>query len=162
MFGRFRKKFYYREVIKNCKVVGEDLKVNGKTRVTKKTVLGDNVSFNGMQIKGKGNIYIGNNFHSGKGCIIISEIHNYDKGEAIPYDSSYITGEVKIEDNVWIGDRVIILMDVNIGEGAIIQAGSVVVKDIPKHAIAGGHPAKVFKYRDIEHYEKLKKQKKFH
>lgn len=34
---------------------------------------------------------------------------------------------------------------VTIGEGAIIQAGSVVVSDIPKYAIAGGSPAKVFK-----------------
>jgi acetyltransferase-like isoleucine patch superfamily enzyme len=57
---------------------------------------------------------------------------------------------------------VIVLGGVSIGEGAIIQAGSVVVKDIPKYAIAGGHPCKVFKYRDIEHYEKLKKERKFH
>jgi len=67
-----------------------------------------------------------------------------------------------IEDNVWLGHRVIILGGVTIGEGAIIQAGSVVVKDIPKYAIAGGHPAKVFKYRDIKHYNRLKKEKKFH
>lgn len=48
------------------------------------------------------------------------------------------------------------------GEGAIIQAGAVVVKDIPPYAIAGGNPAKVFKYRDKEHYETLKAQGKFH
>jgi acetyltransferase-like isoleucine patch superfamily enzyme len=48
------------------------------------------------------------------------------------------------------------------GDIIIIQAGSVVVKDIPKYAIAGGHPAKVFKYRNIEHYEKLKKEGEFH
>ncbi len=48
-----------------------------------------------------------------------------------------------------------------IGEGAIIQAGSVVCKDIPPLAIAGGHPAIPFKYRDKEHYENLKKEKKF-
>ena len=51
---------------------------------------------------------------------------------------------------------------VTIGEGAIIQAGSVVVSNIPKYAIAVGHPAKVFKYRDIEHYKKLKEEGKFH
>lgn len=48
----------------------------------------------------------------------------------------------------------IVLGGVIIREGAIIQAaGSVVVDDIPKCAIAGGHPAKVFKYRDREHYK---------
>ena len=56
----------------------------------------------------------------------------------------------------------IVLGGVTIGEGAIIQAGSVIIKDIPKYAIAGGHPAKVFKYRDIEHYIKLKIEKRFH
>ena len=47
-------------------------------------------------------------------------------------------------------------------QGAIIQAGSVVCTDIPDCAIAGGHPAKAFKYRDKEHYYKLKDEKKFH
>ena len=55
----------------------------------------------------------------------------------------------------------IILSGVKVGEGAIIQAGSVVVSDIPPCAIAGGHPAKVFKYRDKAHYDKLKYEKKF-
>lgn len=49
-----------------------------------------------------------------------------------------------------------------IGEGAIIQAGSVVCKDVPAYAIAGGHPAVPFKYRDIEHYKKLKSEGRFH
>ena len=94
---------------------------------------------------------------------MITSYHKYDGGNAIPYDSKeYIDKDIIIENNVWLGDRVIILGGVKIGEGAIIQAGSVVVKDIPKYAIAGGHPAKVFKYRNIEHYEKLKKEGKFH
>ncbi|HHS95203.1 MAG TPA: acyltransferase, partial [Phaeodactylibacter sp.] len=48
-----------------------------------------------------------------------------------------------------------------IGEGAIIQAGSVVAKSIPKLAIAGGHPATPFKYRDQQHYQKLKDAESF-
>lgn len=51
---------------------------------------------------------------------------------------------------------------VKIGEGAIIQAGSVVTRNIPSCAVAGGHPAVVFKYRDKEHYYKLKSEGKFH
>lgn len=47
---------------------------------------------------------------------------------------------------------------VTIGKGAIIQAGSVVVKD---YAVAGGHPAKAFKFRDIEEYNKLEKEENF-
>ena len=115
-----------------------------------------------MVITGGGKITIGNNFHSGPECLMISQNHNFDSGTKIPYDDSYVYKDVTIEDQVWFGSRVIVLGGVTIGEGAIIQAGSVVVKDIPKYAIAGGHPCKVFKYRDVEHYEKLKAQGLFH
>lgn len=157
-----RRIYYNWLVTRVAKKVGCKLKVNHKSRVTASTVLGNNVNFNGMKILGRGSVVIGDNFHSGEECLMITQFHNYDKGEAIPYDNTYIIKDIEIKDNVWLGSRVIILGGVTIGEGAIIQAGSVVVGDIPYCAIAGGHPAKVFKYRDIEHYEELKKKKKFH
>lgn len=157
------KQFIYGKKIKlTSKKVGNVLKVNGKSKVTKNTILGNNVNFNGMCIKGRGSIIIGDNFHSGEECLMITDIHNYDNGNAIPYDDTYISKDIFIEDNVWIGSRVLVLGGVKIGEGSIIQAGSVVVSNIPKYAIAGGSPAKVFKYRDINHYEKLKKECRFH
>ena len=128
------------------------------SKITKNTTLGNNVNFNGMRISGLGKVLIGDNFHSGTECMIITSYHNYDQGTKIPYDDTYISKDVVIEDNVWLGSRVIVLGGVTIGEGAIIQAGSVVIKDIPAFGIAGGHPAKVFKYRDIEHYNQLKEQ----
>jgi chloramphenicol O-acetyltransferase type B len=145
-----------------CHSYGQGLKVNGLSKVTSKTVLGSNVNFNGMRISGGGNIVIGDNFHSGKECLMISQIHNYNSGKAIPYDNTYILKDIIIKDNVWIGDRVIVLGGVTLGEGCIIQAGSVVVKDIPDLAIAGGHPATVFSSRDSEHYYNLKEHGKFH
>jgi chloramphenicol O-acetyltransferase type B len=139
------------------------LHVNCKCTFNSKTIFGKNCNFNGIVIRGNGKVVFGDNFHSGHECLILTENHNYDTGNEIPYDKAdEITKEVIIEDNAWIGDRVIILPGVTLGEGAIIQAGSCVVSDIPKYAIAGGHPAKVFKYRDKEHYEKLKKAGKFH
>ena len=141
---------------------GKGLKVNHYSQVTKKTFLGDNVNFNGMRIFGEGVVVIGNNFHSGSDCQMITSFHNYDEGKKIPYDDTYISKDINIEDNVWIGQRVIILGGVNIGEGAIIQAGSVVVNDIPPLAIAGGHPAKVFKYRNKNHYYELKEKGEMH
>ena len=80
----------------------------------------------------------------------------------LPYDTSYIDKDVTIGDCVWLGNNTIILGGVTIGEGAIIQAGSVVCKDIPPLAIAGGHPATVFKYRNKDHYKKLKSENKFY
>lgn len=144
-----------------AKSVGQDLHVNGMSVVSNTTVLGKNVNFNGISIRGKGLVRIGDNFHSGKDCVIISQNHNYDNGTTIPYDDTVIPKDVIIEDNVWIGDRVIILGGAHICEGAIIQAGSVVIGEIPYCSIAGGHPAKVFKMRDIDHYERLKEQGKY-
>ena len=158
--GKRRLKYVKKIILKTSKQCKGQLSVNGYSRVTKKTILGSNVNFNGMIIEGNGNINIGDNFHSGKDCKIISQIHNYE-GCAIPYDNTYILKDIIIEDNVWLGDRVMILAGI-IGEGSIIQAGSVVTGNIPKYSIAGGHPAKVFKYRDTDHYEKLKKEEKFH
>ncbi len=158
----FKKKIYLHKVQRVAKSYGSNLKVNGESYVTPNTILGNNVNFNGMKMQGSGRIIIGDNFHSGIECMMISSSHNYDNGKAIPYDDTIISKDIIIEDNVWLGNRVIILPGVTIGEGSIIQAGSVVVDDIPKYSIAGGHPAKVFKTRDIEHYEKLKKEKKFH
>ncbi len=163
--GQYKKKNsvdFKSSVIKTVRSYGSDLKVNGKTTVTNNTVLGNNVNFNGMTITGRGRVEIGNNFHSGPDCLIISQIHNYNEGKAIPYDATYLSKPVVIKSNIWLGSRVIILGAVTVGEGAIIQAGSVVCQDIPDFAIAGGHPAQVFKYRDIDHYMALRKAGKFH
>lgn len=138
------------------------IKESSNTKLSQHTYLGKNCNFNGMKIYGKGKVIIGDNFHSGEDVVIYTTIHNYEKSKAIPYDSSYIHKDVFIEENVWIGSRVIILGGNRIGEGAIIQAGSVITEDIPKYAIVGGNPAKVFKYRDIDHYNKLKEEGKFH
>ncbi|WP_434669722.1 acyltransferase [Klebsiella sp. B345] len=141
--------------------VGDGLKINFPTKVTSKTKLGNNFNSNGLKILGSGMVTVGDNFHCGFGCVIITENHNHN-GVRIPYDSSYIVKNTLIEDNVWFGINVIVLPGVTIGEGAIIQAGSVVVCDIPALSIAGGHPAKVFSCRDKEHYYNLKQKKLFH
>lgn len=159
---KFRRYYFKIGAIRNLKVVPNAVFVNGRTVLSVNTTLGENCHFNGLTVNGLGNVYIGNNFHSGSECLLITQIHNYDCGIAIPYDDTYIRKDIFIEDNVWLGSRVIILGGVTIGEGAIIQAGSCVVSDIPKYAIAGGHPARVFSQRDISHYEKLKALQKFH
>lgn len=151
--------FIARKTVKSYK---GKIHIGGKTRLSPKTELGNNVSFNGMVINGIGRVVIGDNFHSGTDCLIITSIHNYNLGKKIPYDDTHIEKPVIIEDNVWFGDRVTILGKVTIGEGAIVQAGAVVVKDVPPFAIVGGNPAQIFKYRDIEHYNSLKKKNMFH
>ena len=160
IFRNFLKILYKYKFTRNCYSFIEPLYVNGLSSATKKTRLGKNVHFNGISIVGCGSVSIGDNFHSGINCQIITENHNYE-GRKIPYDETYICMDVFIENNVWIGNNVIILGGVTIGEGAIIQAGSTVVSDIPKCAIAGGHPARAFSKRDEIHYEELVSKKLF-
>lgn len=61
-----------------------------------------------------------------------------------------------VGNDVWIGDRVILLGGVKVGDGAIVGAGAVVTKDVPPYAVVGGVPAKVLRYRfSSEIIEKL-------
>lgn len=60
-------------------------------------------------------------------------------------------GTLKIGNDVWIGYGVIITNKCkNIGDGAVIGAGSIVTKDIPDYAIVAGNPARVIRYRFAE------------
>lgn len=152
--------FLVRKQVGRC---GANLYVGGRFRGFGKNVfLGNNVSFNdNVFINGNGFVEIGNYFHSGVNLTLISSNHRYDNAESIPYDKVRIDKPIIISDFVWIGNNVIIVPGVSIGEGAIIAAGAVVVKDVPNYAIVGGNPAKVIKYRDIESFQKLKKEGKF-
>ena len=158
---KLQTKFFGGQVLKTAKSIGKDFWCGGFSCVNKHTILKDSVCFNGMFINGGGNVTIGSYFHSGMQCMIITQNHNYDNSEWIPYGTTYNYKDVIIDDFVWLGRRVTILPGTHIGEGAIIQAGSVVHGEIPPYAIAGGNPAKVFKYRDVEHFKKLKAEKKF-
>lgn len=81
--------------------------------------------------------------------------HSYKNVSTYPFQNNILKkqldtgnkGDIKVDDDVWIGESVLILSGVHIGQGAVIAAGSVVVKDIPPYAIVGGNPAKVIKYR---------------
>ena len=123
---------------------------------TARVDIGSHAGFNGITITGVGGVKIGNYFHSGTNVKIMLGSHDYDNGDKIPYGKSFTRKQVIIDDFVWIGSDVIVSGNVHIGEGAIVAIGSVVVKDVPRCAIVGGNPAKVIKYRDIEHFEKLK------
>ncbi len=160
LYNRLRKRYVQFRAEYEVAEYVPPMKAKGDTKLSRNTSLGRNCNFNGMHVEGRGKVAIGDNFHSGKECMIITEFHNY-KGDAIPYDNTNIKKDVVIGDNVWLGNRVTILGGVTIGEGAIIQAGAVVVKDVPDYAIAGGAPAVTFSARDSEHYQRLKAEQKF-
>jgi len=80
--------------------------------------------------------------------------HDYTHLSMYPFRQRYdgvqeslSKGDIILEDDVWIGEHVVVMSGVTIGQGAVIAAGAVVTKDIAPYAIAGGVPAKVIKYR---------------
>jgi acetyltransferase-like isoleucine patch superfamily enzyme len=109
--------------------------------------LGDNTRIHGSCIHAHELISIGKN------CLIAANCQIFDcNGHNVSFpeieERINTTGSSKpviIEDNVWIGINSIILPGVIIGEGTVISANSVVVKDIPSMVVAGGNPAVVIK-----------------
>jgi len=88
--------------------------------------------------------------------IVASGEHNYRGVATYPFAAmldgdvdkdTYSKGCVSIGSDVWVGANATILSGVTIGHGAVIAAGSVVVKPVPPYAIVGGVPAKIIKYR---------------
>ncbi|NCC15601.1 MAG: Vat family streptogramin A O-acetyltransferase [Clostridia bacterium] len=72
--------------------------------------------------------------------------HGWEKATPTLADLS-LKGDTVIGNDVWIGQNVTVMPGVHIGDGAIIAANSVVVKDIPPYHIAGGNPCKTIKKR---------------
>ncbi|WP_238915958.1 CatB-related O-acetyltransferase [Clostridium sp. YIM B02555] len=122
-------------------------------------IIGKN-TYGQINIHSSGNINeylcIGSNCSiSGYSDFLLGGEHNYKCITMYPYKvrkfnylfEALTKGPLIIDDEVWIGDKALILSGVHIGKGAIVAAGSVVVHDVPPYAIVGGNPAKVIKYR---------------
>lgn len=131
-------------------VLGKDSNVCSHTKILSDSLrrchiqIGDNCVINPeCLLDGRGgNIIIKNNVDIARGTWIYTLEHD-------PQSDYYSTksGDVIIEENVWIASRVIILPGVTIGMGSVIAAGAVVTKNIPPMSIAGGVPAKVIGIR---------------
>jgi len=131
---------------------GQDVGVQTDCRILngRKVHLGARVVINfGCLLDGRRySINIGDDVSIGPEAAILTLGHDPQTA-----DFALVGGDVHIGPRAWIGYRAIILPNVAIGEGAVVAAGAVVTRDVPKFAVVAGSPAKVIGERrqDLEY-----------
>lgn len=159
-----KRRFYYPDYkIRGKLVIGKNFKCNNKltsnslgliqpcifniATQNSRIIIGNNVGISGSTIKAASLVEIGDNVFIGSGCLISdSDSHpiNYIDRNNNCHEKTK-SSPIIIGDNVFIGARSIVLKGVEIGEGAVVGAGSVVSKSIPPFTVAAGNPCKVIK-----------------
>lgn len=93
-------------------------------------------------------IIIGSHVMLGRQTHIFAANHTFDRKD-IPMNSqrTVIRKQTIIEDDCWIGLRVILLPGKTIKKGTIVGAGSVVTKNFDEYSIIGGNPARLIRIR---------------
>lgn len=102
------------------------------------------------------NVVMGADVMIAPGVVILDRQHSFasfDKPMSMQGVKKFKS--VIIEDDVWIGQNAIVMPGIRIACGAIVGAGSVVTKDVPKNAIVAGVPAKIIRYRDANELAKI-------
>lgn len=143
LFNSLRVKF-----VKGILPVGKNTKIQRSVYIGSgnNIVIGNNCQIN--ELVRLDNVTIGNNVMIARECILLGKMHETANID-IPMNEQGVK-EVKrtiIEDDVWLGLRVIVMPGVHIRKGTIIAAGAVVTKDTEEYGVYGGVPAKLLKLR---------------
>lgn len=102
-----------------------------------RSFVGNHVEFDGIR---PDLVEIGEHVGITSGVKIITHFYN-------PDDRGMYLGKVTIGKDAFIGMNSLIVNSVEIGEGAVVAAGSVVTRDIPAWEIWGGNPARFIRKR---------------
>lgn len=95
----------------------------------------------GCEFNARVRIEIGNECLIAAGSRFVDHDHNISGTGPLPKGGGP-AAPVVLRNHVWIGANAVILKGVEIGEGAVVAAGAVVVKSIPSNEIWGGVPAR--------------------
>ena len=138
------RRFCGRLMLESC---GKKVNIEKNAVFSAKVSLGSRSGI-GINARINGRCVIGDDVMMGTDCVIITRSHRHDRTDIPMMDQGFEEERpVFVGNDVWLGDRVIILPGVHIGDGCIIGAGSVVTRDIPPYSVAAGIPAKVIKDR---------------
>ncbi len=124
----------------SCRIYCHDPENGSAITIGDRVALNDSVMIN-ADCGGK--ITIGNDVLIAPNVVLRASNHKYDRRDKPINVQGHAAGLINVADDVWIGANVVVLLNVSIGQGAIIGAGSVVTSDIPPYSIAAGIPAKV-------------------
>ena len=124
-----------------------------------KIIIGNRVTSTGyLQITSQAEVIIEDDVMFASNVFVNDAMHGYEDGK-IPYKYQELSRikPIVIKKGTWIGQNVVILPGVTIGENTIIGANSVVTKTVPKQCIAFGAPARVNKKwsNDFKRWEKV-------
>lgn len=143
-----------REILQYLGHHGEDCRILYPFTLSRKNIfLGNHVFINqnATLMSSDAKIIIGNYVLMGPNVTMITGDHNIRKIGQFIFDVKKKEAgndvDIVIGDDVWIGANAIILKGVRVGRGAIIGAGSVVVKDVQDYSIVVGNPARMIKMR---------------
>ena len=132
-------------ILKQC---GENVNIEKGAQFSSEVCLGDNSGI-GMNAQIASHVSIGKDVMMGPECMMYTVNHGMARTDIPMWKQSFTAPKpIVIEDDVWIGSRVIILPGVHVGRGSVIGAGSVVTKSIEPYSIVGGNPAKLIRKRE--------------
>ena len=132
----FYKKIYMMDIAEKVTIYhGMEVRSPQKLHIGKGTIIGDNAI-----LDARAGLCIGENVNFSSNVSIWTYQHDYRDADFACNPCHY--GPVKIGNRVWLGPNTIVLHNVTIGEGAVVAAGAVVTKDVPKFTVVGGIPAK--------------------
>jgi maltose O-acetyltransferase len=95
------------------------------------------------------NVIIANNVMIARDCIFLGKMHGFKEINVPMMHQGVINSESTIiEDDVWIGARVIVMPGIKIAKGCIIGAGAVVTKNTEEYGVYAGVPARLIKKRN--------------
>lgn len=129
--------------------VGKKVNIEKGAAFTRKCTIGNR---SGIGLNAKiGSVNIGDNVMMGPDCVMLTRNHDFTRTDIPMIDQGFRQEKpITIGNDVWIGERVIILPGVKIGNGVIIGAGSIVTKDVKDFDIVAGNPAKPIRNRVTE------------
>ncbi len=105
-----------------------------------------------MRIHDHAFVVIGNNVRLGPGVSLLTEGHPPD---AVVRRAGVVFAKpITIGDDVWIGANGLVLGGVTVGDGAVVAAGAVVIRDVSADTVVGGVPTKVLRVLDRRERER--------